>query len=173
MSTLKDLEVIYLSLEEGEVLRDMGDDWSPEDTSEFGLDFQQLLEMRNFVLDQNWSENLGFRLLLQDIFPQEIRGLLTSEEVDIWTSVESNLDYTHFALAMTDLISGNLQNIKETLIDDWLVDELDSMEASKELKKLVRENFKVWKSSEAPNALLELLPTLAKRELSKLQDLRK
>ena len=173
MSNLKDLRVIYLSLEEGNVLREWADDWSIEDTEEFGLDFQRILALRDFVLGQEWSVNLGFRKLLEEIFPAEIRALLTSEELEIWNSVESSLDETRFASAMIDLISGSLENLKEGLIDDWLLEELDSIEASEAVTKKVNENFDLWKSSGAPKALIELLPSLAARELSKLQELRR
>ncbi len=172
MSNLKDLRVIYLSLEEGNVLREWADDWSIEDTEEFGLDFQKILALRDFVLGQEWSVNLGFERLLEEIFPTEIRALLTSEELEIWNSVESSLDETRFALAMIDLISGDLENLREGLIDDWLLEELDSIEAAEAVTKEVNENFELWKSSDAPKALIELLPSLAARELSKLQELR-
>ena len=64
MDVFRDLRTIYLSLEEAEVIRDMGDDWSTQDTEEFGIDFENLLILREFVLKQDYVTNLGYRNLL-------------------------------------------------------------------------------------------------------------
>lgn len=168
----KELEVIYLSLEEGEVLRDMRDDWGPEDVAEFGLEFNQLLELREFVLDQDYSQNLGFKSLLASIFDPEFRASLNQEEAQILSSLEENSDFTNLAIAMGALVSGDFQSVKEYILDEFLFDEIDGLASAKEFKKQLRESFKKWQSSDKPQALVSQLPDLAVLELSKLRDLR-
>jgi hypothetical protein len=172
MSDLKDLETIYLALEEGEVLRDMGDDWSTEDTKEFGVDFGQLLELREFILAQDYSKNLGFAELLNSLFPKSCRDLLTDEEREIWSSIETSLDPITFGLAMSCLLAGDFGTIKDSIIDDFLLEELADVEEAKEVKKMILDNFKSWKASEQPELLKNRLPVLAAIELKKLRSLK-
>lgn len=169
---ISDLEVVYLALEDGEVLRDMGDSWSEDDDLEFGLSFEQLLELREYVLDQDYSNNLGFRLLLESLFPQNLRELLSEDELEIWNSVESSLDPTIFSLGMGNLISGDYRSLKETVIDDFLLEELDGMPSANQLKKLIRDHFREWAKTDEPKILAGSLPVLASKEISKLESLR-
>jgi hypothetical protein len=172
MDDFKDLEIIYLSLEETEVLRDIGQDWSSDDLQEFGLDFQSLLELRSFVLSQDYSRNLGFLSLIQELFPERYRSLLTEEEIEIWSSIEESLDPTVFSIAMCHLVTGNFKGIKEWILEGFLLDELDSVESAKELRKNLLDNFKAWQSSRDPEKLKKSLPQLASVELAKLRSLR-
>lgn len=172
MDNLKNLEVIYLALEEGEVLRDMRLDWGPEDLEQFGLEFSQLIELRDYVLDQDFSNNLGLKDLLGSIFDSEFRRSLTSEEAVILTSMESNSDFTNLSIAMGALISGDLDSLKDFIFDDLILDEINEISTGKELKKRLRECFKKWKSSDEPQVLISKLPELAALELAKLRELR-
>ena len=172
MPDLKDLETIYLALEEGDVLRDMGDDWSAEDTEEFGVDFGQLLELREFILSQDHTKNLGFAELLNSLFPKSCRDLLTDDEKGIWSSIETSLDPITFGLAMSCLLAGDFGTIKHSIIDDFLLEELADVEVAKDIKKMILDNFKSWKASEQPEQLKSTLPGLASAELSKLRSLR-
>jgi hypothetical protein len=172
MSDLKDLETIYLALEEGEVLRDMGDDWSTEDTKEFGVDFGQLLELREFILAQDYSKNLGFAELLNSLFPKSCRDMLTDEEREIWGSIETSLDPITFGLAMSCLLAGDFGTIRDSIINDFLLEELADVEAAKDIKKMILDNFKSWKSSDQAESLMKKLPKLAALELDKLRYLR-
>ena len=167
-----DLEVVYLSLEEGEVLRDMGDSWSEDDDLEFGLSFEQLLELREFVLNQDYSTNLGFRLLLENLFPQNLRELLSEDELEIWASVELSLDPTSFSLGMGYLISEDYQSLQETVVEEFLLEELDGVRAANQLKSFIRAHFEEWIKSDEPRVLVEGLSVLASQELSKLKSLR-
>ena len=172
MDNFKDLEVIYLALEEGEVLRDIRNDWGPADVAEFGIEFNQLLELRDFVLDQDYSKNLGFHVLMDAIFTNECRKLLQNEETEIWSSIESNLDFTIFSISMGALIKRDFMSIKESILNDFILQEVDGLAASKELKKQVRDNFKKWQSSDEPEVLIAKLPEMASKELEKLKELR-
>ena len=167
-----DLEVVYLSLEEGEVLRDMGDSWSEDDDLEFGLSFEQLLELREFVLNQDYSTNLGFRVLLENLFPQNLRELLSEDELEIWRSVELSLGPTSFSLGMGYLISEDYQSLQETVVEEFLLEELDGVSTANQLKSLIRAHFKEWIKGDEPRVLVEGLPVLASQELSKLKSLR-
>lgn len=172
MDANKELAVIYLALEEGEVLRDMRDDWGPEDVAEFGLEFSQLLELREFVLDQDYTKNLGLKNLLESIFPLEFRKSLGQEESEILSSLESNSDFTNLSIAMGALISGDFQSVKEYILDEFIFDEIDSLSNAKEFKKQIREIFKKWQMSDKPKSLVNELPGLAALEIAKLRELR-
>lgn len=172
MSNNKELETIYLALEEVEVLSDMGDTWSAEDTEEFGLDFQNLLELREHLVSRDLSKTLGFQNLLRDLFPEDCRGLLTKDEGEIWSSIESSLDYTIFAIAMSDLMAGNFDGIQEGIVENFLLEELADVEKEEEIRNRILTNFKSWKSSDKPEKLKRLLPSLASAEIEKLRYLR-
>lgn len=172
MDANKELAVIYLALEEGEVLRDMRDDWGPEDVAEFGLEFSQLLELREFVLDQDYTKNLGLKSLLASIFDPEFRASLNQEEAQILSSLEENSDFTNFAIAMGALVSGDLQSVKDYILDEFIFDEIDSLSNAKEFKKQIREIFKKWQMSDKPQILVNELPGLAALEIAKLRELR-
>ncbi len=173
MNAVKDLEVIFLALEEGETLRDIGDSWSQDDIDDWGIEFGQLLELRNFVLEQDFAVHLGFTRLVDAFFDEECQALLTEEELRIWKSVDLNLAFENFAIAMSGLIAGDLEAVKELVVKDFILMETDGTLASKEIEKKVLANFKDWKSSGAPRELVNELPKLAIVELNKLQELRK
>ena len=172
MSTLDDLEVIYLSLEDGEVLRDISDDWGTEDELETGLTFAKLLELREYILGQDFATNLGFRMLLEDIFPKSLRGMLPDDELLVWNSVESHLDFTMVSMVMRYLVLEDYQSLAETLLDEFLLEELSGFETAGDLKVRVRENFEKWQSSERPKTIVESLESLSSGELAKLKSLR-
>lgn len=161
MNEKKDLELIYMALEEGEVLRDLGSSWGQEDVSEWGITFEQLLELRYFVLDQDFVINLGFKRLVDSFFDEKCGALLTEEEVENWNSVALSLAFENFAIAMSSLLSGELDSVKELVIKDFILLETASMKASKEIKGVVLDTFKSWKAGEAPNELVQELPRLA------------
>ncbi len=173
MNEIKDLELIFLALEEGETLRDIGDSWGQEDLDEWGIEFEQLLELRYFVLKQDFAVTLGFTKLVDAFFDEECQALLTEEELRIWNSVDLSLAFEIFSTAMSRLIAGDLEAVKELVVKDFILMETDGTLASKDIKKKVLANFKDWKSSGAPRELVKERPKLAIVELNKLQELRK
>lgn len=172
MDAYRDLRTVYLALEEAEVLRDIGDDWSSQDTEEYGINFDRLLQLREFVLEQDYSTNLGFRNLLNSVFPPHCKKLLTEDERKIWESIEANLDFSNFALAMEYLVTKNIQSLKETVFDEFLLEELSDCLASKELKREIIKHFNDWVNGQGPTSLIESLPNLASVELAKLRSLK-
>lgn len=172
MDVFRDLRTIYLSLEEAEVIRDMGDDWSTQDTDEFGIDFENLLILREFVLKQDYVTNLGYRNLLHTLFPPHCRELLNESEKEIWNSIEQNLDFSNFALGMEYLVTRNTDSLRETIVEDFLLEELSGFGSGKELKRQVTQHFNVWIQGDGPTLLVESLPGLASAELAMLHRLR-
>lgn len=169
---MDDLEVIYLSLEDGEVLRDMSDDWGTEDELDTGLTFAKLLELREYILGQDFATNLGFRMLLDGVFPKSLREMLSDDELVIWNSVETSLDFTMVSVVMRYLVLEDYQSLEETLLDGFLVDELADFHHAEDLQVQVRENFEIWQRSDQPNTIVESLESVGSGELAKLKSLR-